>query len=320
MGSALFAAAPAWHWAAAGRTLVGVGVSVTFIALLKLTAVWFPPNRFATVNGVTQLPGNLGASPASWRCACPRRTRAASGATRRRQGSARRDYAQRRRMRRRAAMTPREAIEAMLAVIDAEMPYAAAALGGRGLSARVREAIRATPRHAFIPGFELAVAYGNYPLPIGFGATISQPFIVALMTELLALEPHHRVLEVGTGSGWQAAVLAQLASQVCTVEIVPELAAQARTRLRAWPNVEVRLGDGREGWPERAPFDGILVAAATPAVPPALLEQLAPGGRLVLPLGRAHAHQELVLVQRDAAGELRITPVLAVAFVPLTGG
>jgi protein-L-isoaspartate(D-aspartate) O-methyltransferase len=163
----------------------------------------------------------------------------------------------------------------------------------------VLRAMCAIPRHLFVPNALRSEAYGDYPLPIGFGATISQPYIVALMTQLLSPGKHQRVLEIGTGSGYQAALLAQLVSQVYTVEIVPELAEGARITLSAlgYSNVAVRLGDGYGGWPEQAPFDRIVVTAAPPDIPPALIAQLAPGGRLVAPVG-PNWFQEVVVRQK----------------------
>jgi len=183
----------------------------------------------------------------------------------------------------------------------------------------VLAAMRAVPRHAFVPEHAQADAYADSPLSIGAGQTISQPYVVALMTEALALRPGDRVLDVGTGSGYQTAVLAAITRNVCAIEIVPELAAAARERLAAIGcAVDLRTGDGAAGWPERAPFDGILVAAATPHVPPALLDQLAPGGRLCLPLGEPDATQELVVIARTPDGDFDERSLGAARFVPLT--
>jgi protein-L-isoaspartate(D-aspartate) O-methyltransferase len=165
-------------------------------------------------------------------------------------------------------------------------------------------------------------AYDNRPLPIGHGQTISQPFVVALMTELLDLSPQDSVLEIGTGSGYQAAVLAEVAGSVCSIEVIPELAAAAAKALthEGYTNVMLRTGDGGSGWPERAPFDAIIVTAAAPEIPPALVAQLRIGGRMVIPVGPRHGDQELVLLTKDTAGEVTQRNVLPVAFVPLTGG
>lgn len=190
-------------------------------------------------------------------------------------------------------------------------------LGRDRIDPRVRQAFLDTPRHAFVPEGEEPYAYDNRPLPIGCGQTISQPYIVAIMTDLLDLQPEHVVLEAGTGSGYQAAVLARLARRVYSVELIPELAQSARTRLRRLgiSNVETRVGDAWAGWPEAAPFDGILVTAAAREVPPPLLEQLRPGGRMLIPLGGSFS-QELVLVRKDAEGKVSQRDVLPVAFVP----
>ena len=183
---------------------------------------------------------------------------------------------------------------------------------------RVLAALRAVPRHEFVPPEERAHAYRDRPLPIGQGQTISQPYIVAVMTELLELSGDEKVLEIGTGSGYQAAVLSQLAREVYTIEIVPELASRAEADLRrlGHANVRVRQGDGYRGWPEHAPFDAIVVTAAPGHVPQPLVDQLAVGGRLVLPVG--DVFQDLVLVTRDALG-VREERLLGVRFVPMTG-
>jgi protein-L-isoaspartate(D-aspartate) O-methyltransferase len=211
---------------------------------------------------------------------------------------------------------------ALLEEIAREMHETAHWTGRTALSPRVAAALAKVKREAFVaPGSERA-AYENRPLPIGHGQTISQPFIVALMTELLDLRPENTVLEVGTGSGYQAAVLAELAGKVCSIEVIPQLAASAATALsgQGYSSVELCTGDGGLGWPERAPFDAIIVTAAAPDVPPALLDQLRSGGRLVIPVGPRHGDQELLLLTKDAAGTVARRSVLPVAFVPLTGG
>ena len=183
---------------------------------------------------------------------------------------------------------------------------------------RVLAAMAAVPRHEFVPPELRRQAYADRPLPIGDGQTISQPFVVALMSERLGLKPGDAVLEVGTGSGYQAAVLAQLGCRVYSIEILPELATEARQRLaRLGYNVEVRAGDGFFGWPEAAPFDAIIITAATPEVPAALVQQLAPGGRIILPLGD-DSGQTLVLGTNGARG-LTLEKLGGVAFVPMTG-
>jgi protein-L-isoaspartate(D-aspartate) O-methyltransferase len=211
---------------------------------------------------------------------------------------------------------------ALLEEIDAETRATARWTGRERLSPRVAAAIAKVRRSAFVPSRSVAAAYDNRPLPIGHGQTISQPFVVALMTELLDLEPGDTVLEVGTGSGYQAAVLAELAGTVCSIEVIAELASNAAKALASegYANVLLRTGDGSRGWPERAPFDAIIVTAATPEIPPALVEQLRAGGRMVIPVGPRHGDQELVLVTKNAAGEVTQRSVLPVAFVPLTGG
>jgi protein-L-isoaspartate(D-aspartate) O-methyltransferase len=209
---------------------------------------------------------------------------------------------------------------ALLREIQAEMRETAGWTGRATLSPRVLAALRAVPRHEFVPAASQDAAYLNCPLPIGSGQTISQPYIVALMTELADVAPGARVLEVGTGCGYQAAVLAELASRVYTIETVPSLAAGARERLArlGYANIEVREGDGWAGWPEHAPFDAILVTAAAREVPPPLVAQLATGGRLVLPVGATPFSQHLLLVEKDAEGNVKEHGVLPVAFVPLT--
>ena len=189
------------------------------------------------------------------------------------------------------------------------------------LDAGVLEAMRRVPRHAFVPAAQRELAYANRPLPIGFGQTISQPYIVALMTDLLRLAPRVRALEIGTGSGYQAAVLAELGHQVYTIEIVSGLAEQAETRLSnlGYNAVHVRRGDGYYGWPEAAPFDGIVVTAAASQIPPPLLEQLKTGGRMVIPIGAAFLVQQLMLIEKLADGSIRTQALLPVAFVPLVG-
>ena len=193
--------------------------------------------------------------------------------------------------------------------------------GRSELSDRVMAAMAAVPREEFVLPEYRDRAYRNTPLPIDAGQTISQPLIVALMTELLDPQPGDVVLEVGTGSGYQAAVLSRLVQHVYSVEIVEELADSAAHVLRRldYDNVTVRAGDGYVGWSQHAPFDGIIVTAAAPHLPPPLLQQLKPGGKLVIPLGEEHGYQELLVVEVDAAGEINSKSVLPVRFVPLTG-
>jgi protein-L-isoaspartate(D-aspartate) O-methyltransferase len=213
-------------------------------------------------------------------------------------------------------------ISKMLRDIQTEVNYTRALIGRDAFDPRVMATMAKVPRHLFVPADGQDYAYANGPLPIGCGQTISQPYIVALMTDLLACGPGDRVLEVGTGSGYQAAVLSRLVGQVYTLEIIPLLAKAATERLArlGYDNVSIRQGDGHHGWPEQAPFDGILVTAAARAIPPALVDQLRPGARLVIPVGQPHAHQDLMLLAKDPKGTLSLTEVLGVAFVPLTGG
>lgn len=186
---------------------------------------------------------------------------------------------------------------------------------------RVLAAMRAVRRHLFVPQAWAEQAYQDHPLPIAAGQTISQPYIVALMSELLEVEDSHTVLEIGTGSGYQAAVLARLAARVLSIEIVEELGIEASRRLEelGYGNVEVRIGNGYLGWPERAPFERIILTAAPETIPPTLIEQLAAGGRLVAPEGPAGGMQYLVLIRKTAAGEIRRSRVLPVRFVPMVG-
>lgn len=185
----------------------------------------------------------------------------------------------------------------------------------------VLEALAVVPRHLFVPEDLRKQAYENIPLPIGFQQTISQPFVVGYMTEVLDLQRHHRVLEIGTGSGYQAAVLAQLVDTVFTVEIIPELGMQAQTRLRSlgYENVHVRIGNGWEGWPENAPYDRIIVTAAASRIPPVLIEQLVPGGRMVIPVGLQEEVQSLMLAVKTGEGNIETKRLLSVRFVPMTG-
>jgi len=185
----------------------------------------------------------------------------------------------------------------------------------------ILQALESVPRHEFVPEQQKPEAYGNFPLPIGYGQTISQPYIVALMTDLVRPGPDDVVLEVGTGSGYQAAVLAKLVKHVYSMEIIEPLAEQARKRLErlGYGNVETRLGDGYFGWEEHAPYDAIVVTAAASHVPPPLIEQLKPGGRLVIPVGGRFAIQYLLLIEKSEDGEIMTRQVTAVRFVPLTG-
>ena len=211
--------------------------------------------------------------------------------------------------------------EQMLRAIERSIENSADYTGLEHLSDKVMNAMGSVPREEFVLPEYRHLAYDNTPLPIEAGQTISQPLIVALMTELLDPQPEDVILEVGTGSGYQAAVLSGLVKQVYGIEIVEELAtgaAEVLARL-GYDNVEVTAGDGYKGWPEHAPFDGIIVTAAPDEIPPPLLEQLKPGGRLVIPVGAEHGYQELLLVTVDADGHVQTRSMLPVRFVPLTG-
>ena len=191
----------------------------------------------------------------------------------------------------------------------------------RGISdPAVLRAMRETPRHEFVPERLRSYAYADHPLPIGYDQTISQPYIVAYMTEKLRLKPEHRVLEIGTGSGYQAAVLSPLVKEVFTIEIVPELASSAKKKLARFRNITVRHGDGYKGWPEKAPFDRIILTAAPPELPDTLVEQLKRGGKLLAPVGGSVWSQELVLVEKSAAGKVSKRGILPVRFVPMVRG
>jgi protein-L-isoaspartate(D-aspartate) O-methyltransferase len=222
-----------------------------------------------------------------------------------------------------AAAEPEYAVEraAMVRTIVTYAAQVGSAIGRDYVAPEVLEAIGIVPRHEFVPEAERHHAYADRPLPIGYGQTISQPFIVALMTDLLQVGPNHAVLEIGTGSGYQAAVLARLAREVRTIEIVPALVDAAAQRLQrlGYANVATRLGDGYYGWQEAAPLDGIIVTAAASQIPPPLIAQLKSGGRMVIPVGAPFALQHLVLVEVDDERKVRTRQLLPVQFVPLAG-
>ncbi len=209
----------------------------------------------------------------------------------------------------------------MLKSIEDECRFTRGYTGIETFSPEVMEAIARVPREAFVPDYLKQWAYENKPLPIGDGQTISQPYIVALMTDLLCPEKEDIILEVGAGSGYQAAVLSQLVKKIYTLEIVPALAARAARILGklGCSNVEIVQGDASRGLEEHAPFDGIIVTAAAEHVPESLKEQLKPGGRLVIPVGRPRMHQDLLLIQKDEQGGFTSRNILPVAFVPFTG-
>ncbi len=211
--------------------------------------------------------------------------------------------------------------QALVREIDEDVRRTVEYIGKARLDPRVMAVMGSTPRHLFVPEAQRPHAYQNRPLSIGWGQTISQPYIVALMTDLMEPDPGDVVLEVGTGSAYQAAVLAPLVKQVFTVEIIPQLGEQAARRLRrlGYGNVAARIGDGYHGWPEHGPFDAITVTAAASHVPPPLVAQLKPGGRMVIPVGDRFLVQQLLLVEKTATGQVRTRQVLPVRFVPLTG-
>lgn len=215
-----------------------------------------------------------------------------------------------------------DAVDTLIRHIEADARATARRTGRTRLSPAVLRAIRAVPREQFVPEWERTDALVNRPLPIGHGQTISQPFIVALMTDILDLERAHSVLEIGTGSGYQAAILAELCDHVASVETVAPLAEQAAETLRrlGYDRVALRVGDGRLGWPEKAPFDRIIVTAAAQSVPPALLDQLQVGGRMIIPIGDPYGEQELRLLCKNQDGTVSDRAVLPVVFVPLTTG
>ncbi len=210
---------------------------------------------------------------------------------------------------------------AMIDEIRRETRWVSSEIGKSELDSRVLNAMGKVPRHEFVSEDLRGIAYVNRPLPIGYGQTISQPFIVALMTDLLRVEPDDTVLEIGTGSGYQAAVLAELAKRVYSIEIVPELTKIATERLKrlGYAEVETKTGDGYYGWPEHAPFDAIIVTAAPTQIPPPLVQQLKPGGRMIIPVGGQFLPQYLVLVEKSEQGTVSTRQIVPVQFVPLTG-
>jgi protein-L-isoaspartate(D-aspartate) O-methyltransferase len=209
-----------------------------------------------------------------------------------------------------------------LSEIDRDVRDTARWLGADRLDEAVYNAMAHVPRHEFVPRWEKAYAYENRPLSIGQGQTISQPYIVAAMTQMLRLRPEMRVLEIGTGCGYQAAVLAEIVTEVWSIERIPELAEAAAARLShlGYDNIHIKTADGALGWPEHGPYNGILVTAAGRGIPAALIDQLAPGGRMVIPIGTGRYEQALTLVAKDAEGNVTEERGLPVAFVPLIVG
>ena len=209
---------------------------------------------------------------------------------------------------------------AMVSEVERDVTSTSAYTGVDALDSKVVEALLAVPRHEFVPERRRAQAYINHALPIGEGQTISQPYVVAMMTQLAEVDAHSRVLEIGTGSGYQAAVLAEIADHVYTIEIIESLAARAAATLErlGFDNVDVRAGDGYRGWPEHAPFDAILVTAAPETVPQPLIDQLAVGGKLVVPVGSQYETQSLQVLEKRDDGSIATRDVLPVRFVPFT--
>ena len=209
----------------------------------------------------------------------------------------------------------------LIQIIEDDVRATSSYLGLKTLDPRVMNAIATVPRHEFVPPKLRSLAYENRPLPIGHGQTISQPYIVAIMTELLSVDAHSRVLEIGTGSGYQAAILAELVNEVYSIEIIKPLAEQAASRLTrlGYHKVKTLQGDGYYGWEQHAPFDAIIVTAAASHVPPPLIKQLKEGGRMIIPVGSPFMAQELLLVKKEEGDNITTRQILPVRFVPLTG-
>lgn len=206
--------------------------------------------------------------------------------------------------------------------IEQDVRKTASYIGVSKFDARVMQVMSEVPRHKFVPKMYQDLAYMNQPLPIGYGQTISQPYIVALMTDLLSVKSTDKALEIGTGSGYQAAVLAELAGEVFSLEIINALSKRANGVLEqlGYKNIQIRTGDGYYGWKEHAPFDVIIVTAASGHIPPPLIRQLRPGGRMIIPVGSRFMIQQLVFIEKDAKGKISSRQILPVRFVPLTGG
>lgn len=212
--------------------------------------------------------------------------------------------------------------KAMVLEIEADVTATSHYINKQVLNRQVMKAMGTVPRHNFVPEDIQHLAYRNRPLPIGHGQTISQPYIVALMTDLVQAKKTDKVLEIGTGSAYQAAILSDLVKEVFTIEIIKPLGEQARKKLQdlGYDNITVRIGDGYYGWEEHAPFDSIIVTAAASHVPPPLIKQLKKGGRMIIPVGSRFMTQQLLLVQKDNKGKVTNRQILPVRFVPLTGG
>ena len=209
----------------------------------------------------------------------------------------------------------------MMQLIERDVRETSQYLDTDALDDRVLDVLRSVPRHEFVSPDTLQQAYQNVPLPIGYGQTISQPYIVAIMTDLLKLSEHDKVLEIGTGSGYQAAVLSQLVQQVYSIEIIEPLGKQAEQRFKqlGYKNITTKIADGYYGWEEHAPFNAIIVTAASSHIPHALIEQLKPGGKMIIPVGSNFMTQQLLLISKSSTGKIQTQQILPVRFVPLTG-
>ena len=212
--------------------------------------------------------------------------------------------------------------EELARTIEADVAATSVYLNKESLDPRVMQAMKTVPRHALVPKNVKSKAYLNRPLPIGYGQTISQPYIVAIMTDLLNPQPEHKILEIGTGSGYQAAILSRLVQQVFTIEIIQELGMRAKKDLAelGYANIQTQISDGYYGWEQHAPFDGIVVTAAASHVPPPLIKQLKLGGRMIIPVGSSFLTQQLLLIVKDDEENVTTRQILPVRFVPLTGG
>lgn len=209
----------------------------------------------------------------------------------------------------------------LIQLIEQDVKATSAYLKKEALDPRVLEVMATVPRHEFVPDELKSYAYRNTPLPIGHGQTISQPYIVAIMTDLLAVKPDSKVLEIGTGSGYQVAIMAELVNQVFSIEIIKPLGELAADRLKrlGYDKIKTKIGDGYYGWEEHAPFDAIIVTAAASHVPPPLIKQLKIGGRMIIPVGSQFMAQELLLIEKEEGGKIITRQILPVRFVPLTG-
>ena len=216
----------------------------------------------------------------------------------------------------------KDGVKRMIADIEREVKLTRSIIGKSALDLRVMKVMASVPRHEFVPVILKDVAYINGPLSIGHGQTISQPYIVAVMTDMLAIKPDHTILEIGTGSGYQTAILSRLCKQVYTVERIAALSEKAVACFKKlkYNNIETTIGNGYKGWPEHAPYDGIVITAAATHIPEALVEQLKPGGKLVIPVGESYMYQQLILVSKDEQGDIDTESVIGVAFVPLIDG